>query len=198
MQIRLFVAVDLPEDVQDDVSRMALGVPGARWLDPEDYHLTLRFVGEVDGLRYQDVDQALQEVRRDPFELQLSGVGFFPPRGITRSLWVGVAASPELITLRGAVERTLTRAGLEPERRKFSPHITVARLDGTPPGRVARFITANSLYRSRPFSVDGIHLYSSNLHRKGAHYELEQSYPLGAVPEEEDDWPRPPTVVDDY
>ena len=195
MEIRLFVAIDVPEDVQDDVSRMALGVPGARWLGPEDYHLTLRFVGEVDGLAYQDVDQALQEITRDPFELQLSGVGFFPPRGPTRSLWVGVTSSPELLALRNTVDRAITRAGQQPERRKFSPHVTIARLDGTPPGRVGRIVTSHSLFRSRPFDVDAFHLSSSNLHRKGAHYEREQSYPLGPPEDDDDDWLRPPTVV---
>ena len=180
MTIRLFVAIRPPEDVADEILPMMTGVPGARWIDPDDLHLTLRFIGEVDGLVFQDVDAALAALDRKPFTLTLSGTGHFPPRGQPRSLWVGVEPCQPLIDLRNAVDRAVLNAGQEPERRKFSPHVTIARLDGTPSSRVARFLSAHALYRSRPFEVDAFHLFSSDLHRKGAHYTLEETYPLGA------------------
>lgn len=181
MNHRLFVAIDPPEDVAEELALdLCGGLPGARWHLPEELHLTLRFLGEVDGLVYRDADAALAEIAGDPFELTLSGVGHFPLRGEPRTLWVGVAPCPELVALRRRVDRAMVQAGLPPERRKFSPHVTLARLDGAPANRVGRFLAEHALLRSRPFLVDAMHLYSSRLHPKGSRYTLEQSYPLGA------------------
>lgn len=178
MTTRIFVAVDLPEEVQDQLEELSGGVPGARWLEPDARHLTLRFIGDVDGHAFQDVHEALSEVRKEPFSLELRGVGFFPPRGPLRVLWAGVAPEPKLAELRAAVDRAVVRAGQEPERRKFHPHVTLARLDGAPSARVARFLETWALFRTAPFEVDRFHLYSSVLHPRGSIYTLEESYDL--------------------
>jgi len=178
VSIRLFVAVDLPEDVRDDLALMAHGLPGARWLDDTQLHLTLRFVGEVDGVVYRDVMGVLGRIRAQPFEIALAGLGFFPPRGQPRSLWAGVTRSEPLEHLRKVVDGGLSRLGLPTDRKRWVPHVTLARLDGTPASRLGRFITDHSLYRSRPFMVEGVSLYSSQLQPKGALYELEASFPL--------------------
>ncbi len=177
---RLFVAVDLPDDLADDLTRFQAGMPGARWTDPDQMHLTLRFVGEVDGLVFRDVLGGLEEISAPPFTASLAGFGHFPPRGQPKALWAGVDAGAlePLRELKRAVDRAVRVPGVEPERRKYVPHITIARLDGTPTERVARFLAANSLYRSEPFTVDAFHLYSSKLHHSGAVHTLEASYSL--------------------
>lgn len=176
--IRLFVAVPLPDDVADELLAMQHGVPGARWRDDAQLHLTLRFIGEVDGARYRDVVSALARVRAAPFELTLQGAGFFPPRGPVKVLWAGVGPSGALDALQRSVDSAITRLGLPSDRRRWTPHVTLARLDGAPAPKVARFLSAHALYRSRPFAVDGFELHSSRLHPKGPVYELEQRFPL--------------------
>ncbi len=178
MNIRLFAAITLPDDVNDELEPFASGLPGARWSPPERRHLTLRFIGEVDGLVYQDVVGALENVLVAPFEISLRGVGHFPPRGAPRSLWAGVSESEALRHLYRRVDRVLVEAGLEPERRKYVPHVTLARLNGTPASRVGSYLAANALYRSRAFLVEGFSLFSSQLFDHGPEYTLEATYDL--------------------
>ena len=174
--IRLFVAIELPEDVRQRIERMCADVPGARWAEPEQMHLTLRFIGEVDGDVFREIRESLGTVRAEPFEMELRGVGHFPPRGEPRILWVGVQRSEELVRLRNRVESTLVRIGLEPEGRKFSPHITIARLKGTPPRAVGSFLAQHGLFQAGPIAVDGFQLHSSTLGAKRAVYRCEASY----------------------
>lgn len=187
MNQRLFVAIDLPEEVTESLERICVGLPGARWNDPEQYHLTLRFIGEVDGLVYRDIEAGLAEVDFEPFTLSLQGFGHFPPRGEPKVLWAGVTPTDPIEPLRRAVDRVVNAAGVQPERRKFSPHVTVARFPyGAPIQRLQRFLAGHALYRSEPFLVESFHLYSSQLHHDGALHTLEASY--GPADPEEDDW----------
>lgn len=191
--IRLFVAVPLPDDVAEELLAMQHGVPGARWRDDAQLHLTLRFIGEVDGARYRDIVGALARVRAAPFELSLRGTGFFPPRGPVKVLWAGVGASEALDALQRSVDSAITRLGLPSDRRRWTPHVTLARLDGAPAPRIARFLSDHALYRSRTFTVDAFELHSSRLHPKGPVYELEQTFPLkdvtaGVIDEAVDGW----------
>lgn len=176
---RLFVAVDLPEEIKKEVGAMGFGIPGAKWVEPEQLHLTLRFIGEVDGGVFADIREALDEVRGEPFPMRLKGFGHFPPRKPPRVLWVGVEGNEELVRLRNRIEQALVRAGLEPEHRKFSPHITLARLKETPLKRLTNFFAGNALYASPSFEVSEFHLYSSRLSPKGAVHTREETYPLG-------------------
>jgi 2'-5' RNA ligase len=178
---RIFIAVDPPEDVRDELLAMQHGVPGARWVDDDQLHLTLRFVGDVDGAQLRDLLSALRRVSAASFELRLGSAGFFPPRGPQRVLWIGVDKSAPLDALQRSVSRAVTRLGHAPDRKKWAPHVTLARLEGAPPNRVARFVAERALYRSRAFDVDAFHVYSSQLHPKGAVYTLEESYPLDAA-----------------
>ncbi|MBM4244624.1 MAG: RNA 2',3'-cyclic phosphodiesterase [Deltaproteobacteria bacterium] len=175
---RLFVSIELPADVKDMLSRLSGDVPGARWLESDEMHLTVRFIGEVDGLVYEDVLAALGDVRAAPFELALRGVGHFPPRGEPRILWAGLERSDGLRLLHDRVESALVRAGVEAERRKFSPHVTLARLKGTPSRAVGSFLARNGLFRADPFAVRELHLFSSSLGAKRAVHRCEASYAL--------------------
>ncbi len=176
--VRLFVSIELPESVVRQLLSLCCDVPGARWVEPEQIHLTLRFIGEVDGLVFRDVQAALEEVRSPGFDLRIKGVGHFPPRGEPRVLWAGVERSEPLVALRNRVEGALVRAGIAPEGRKFSPHITLARLQGTPERAVGSYLASNGLLRCEPVAVRAFHLYSSSLSAKRAVHRSEASYAL--------------------
>lgn len=175
---RLFVSLELPEAVKEALGRLCNDVPGARWAEPEQIHLTVRFIGEVDGLGFQNVADALASVRAAPFSLSLRGVGHFPPRGEPRVLWAGVAKSEELVVLHDRIESALVRVGLEPERRKFAPHVSLARLRATPSRAVGSFLARNALFHTEPIPVDEFHLFSSQLTSKHAVHRNEGTYPL--------------------
>jgi 2'-5' RNA ligase len=179
--IRLFVAIELPEDVRQRLAGLCVGVPGARWVRPENIHLTLRFIGEVPEDRCHDIDAALSQIRAPGFDVALEGVGCFPVRGQARVLWAGVSRNDAVAHLYGKVESALVRTGLEPEGRKFSPHVTLARLRGAPMNRVQGFIAQNHLFRAGPFAVETFTLFSSFLSQSGAIHRPEASYPLSAA-----------------
>lgn len=175
---RLFVGLDLPWEVKKQLASIGCGLPGARWLELEQIHLTIRFIGEVDGGVFDDAIGALGTVSMEPFDLTLKGVGFFPPRGRTETLWVGVDKSEPLAMLRTKVEAALARAGIEREQRKFSPHVVIARLKDSQPTRLGQYIAEYNLFESKPFRVNEFHLYSSMLSSNGAIYRIESSYHL--------------------
>lgn len=176
--MRLFVAIDLPEELRERIGAFARGIPAARWVGPENMHLTLRFIGEVDGHQAQDIDAALSQVRTPRFTLALAGVDRFGSGGKERALWVGVEDNPALMRLQAKIETALQRAGLPPEGRKFKPHVTIARFKGNPGGRLHEFLARHSLFRGEPFEVEQFVLYSSFLGHNGAIYSAEAAYPL--------------------
>ena len=153
---RLFVALDPPEEVKDALDRLCEGLPGVRWSDPQQFHLTLRFIGEVGQGLFYEIGEALAGVSHPPFELSLKGLGQFPPRGAPHTLWVGVDdQSGAVATLRRRIERRLGEVGVEPERRKFAPHVTLGRFarrhprSAWPPTCFAATCSAASASRSR-------------------------------------------------
>lgn len=177
---RLFVAIEPPDDVKDRLERLCNGLKGARWVAERQFHLTLRFIGEVDGPRARDVAEILHGLRADPFELELDGLGCFPLRGKPKVLWAGVAPCEELTHLHAQVARVLKRAGLGPEERKFTPHVTLARLAGTPPEHVLRYVAVHDEDARMPFAVTEAVLFSSVLGRRGAQHSVVETYPLFA------------------
>jgi len=175
---RLFVAIDPPPEIREQLAGLCCGLPDARWAPPEQFHLTLCFIGEVDGSTFLDIREALAEIKVPPFSLCLQGVGFFPPRGQPRVVWAGIDRSEPLMTLQRKVTTRLFQLGLELENRKFSPHITLARLKETPPARVGKYLQEHGLFASPAFEVDRFALYSSVLGRKGASHIVERWYGL--------------------
>jgi len=176
---RLFVAIDLPESIRQQLSSLCCGLPGARWVSPEQMHLTLRFIGDVDGRQLSLIREALAELPGVPFFLRLENIGFFPPRGNPRVVWVGIQKNEQLVQLRNRIESALVRTGLEPEGRKFSPHITLARLKNTPASRIGAYLVHNSFFATEKFPVNKFLLYSSVLNSKGAKHYIEEAYLLG-------------------
>jgi 2'-5' RNA ligase len=178
MNKRLFVAIDPPQDIRDQLSLLCCGLPDARWTPPEQLHLTLNFIGEVEGSVFLDIREALSEISVPQLSLQLQGLGFFPPRGQPRVVWAGVEKNASLQLLQRKITTRLFHLGLEPDNRKFSPHITLARLQQTPATKVGKYLERNGFFRTLPFRVDHFSLYSSLLGRKGATHFVENRYLL--------------------
>ena len=178
---RLFVAIVLPEDLKERLAGLCAGVPGARWVGREQFHLSLRFIGEVDGGLFEDVAEALTEISGPPLRLALRGVGHFESGRTPRVLWVGVDGDGGLVRLQAKVERCLQRLGLKPEGRRFSPHITLARLRQASRARVGAFLAEQASFATESFLVDSFHLFSSRLGAQGAVYRIEASYALDEV-----------------
>jgi 2'-5' RNA ligase len=175
--MRLFVAIGLPDTVAVSLEMIQSGVPGARWQTREQMHLTLRFIGEVDGRDAASIDDALSLIAAPPLTLQLKGVGEFGGKN-PRALWAGIAANEALLHLQRKIETALQRAGREAEPRKFTPHVTLARLRATQRGRLMDYLVDHALYTSAPFEVGEFILYSSHLSPNGSLYRAERSYAL--------------------
>ena len=180
--IRLFAAIEMPQDVRRRMAGLAAGVPSARWVAEENLHLTLRFIGEVGEDRVDDIAAALAGVKGAPFTLTLAGVGHFSSKRRVRSLWVGLEPNGELEALYDRVESALVRAGLAPEGRKFSPHVTLARLKAVPAAKVADWLAMGAQFTVPPIPVEGFTLLSSFLSSSGAIYSTVQDFPLGRDP----------------
>lgn len=178
MNKRLFVALDPPQEIREQVALICCGLPDARWTPPEQLHLTLCFIGEVSSAAFLDIREALAEIEAAPLTLRLQGVGFFPPRGLPRVVWAGIEKNEQLAVLQRKILTRLFSLGLEPENRKFAPHLTLARVHQTPAAKVGKFLELHGLLHSAPFAVDKFLLYSSILGRKGASHLVEQEYPL--------------------
>ncbi len=157
---------------------MAGGIPGARWTDESQLHLTLRFIGEVEEPTLPDIVEALRLIRPPGFELGLEGIGIFGKLRQARVLWAGVTASQDLDHLQGKIEAALQALGLEPEGRKFHPHVTLARLKKAPPDRLRTFLAVHDAFESEPFEASEFHLYSSFLGHHGATHTIEATFQL--------------------
>ena len=179
---RLFVALQLPDSLKRDVGELQSGLRSARWLDEDALHLTLAFIGEVDGSAMCRIEDALATVTAPVLRMELHGIGCFPPRGAPRVLWTGASPTDELVSLAGTVRRALGCAGAAPERRKFMPHVTIARFRRPPAyAELKRYLGARSLFRTPRVEIAEIHLFSSVLRSAGARYTIEATMPLTTV-----------------
>jgi 2'-5' RNA ligase len=174
---RLFSAIEIPEHIAERLTSLRAGLSGARWIDPENYHLTLRFIGDVDGATARDFTQALGEIDAEPFELRLDGLGSFGGRK-PRAIFANVAPSPALEALHRANERAAREAGLPPEGRNFKPHVTLARLRGARADAVAAYLERQGVVLAQPFLVTRFVLYSSRNSVGGGPYVVEAAYDL--------------------
>ena len=174
---RLFTALEIPRDAALSLSLLRGGLPGARWIDVENYHMTLRFIGDVEGHVADEIANALDRVRRPSFSLTLSGVGAFGSRK-PHAVWAGVQPSPELNALQAEIERLCKRSGLPADPRKFMPHVTLGRLRNSSPGEVAHYLSARGNFSALPFKVGRFVLMSSRDSVGGGPYIVEEAWPL--------------------
>ena len=174
---RLFTALEIPRDAALSLSLLRGGLPGARWIDVENYHLTLRFIGDVEGHVADEIANALDRVRRPSFPLALSGVGAFGSKK-PHAIWAGVTASPDLAALQAEIERICQRIGVAADPRKFVPHVTLARLKNTSPIDVAHYLSARGNFSTASFRVGRFVLMSSRDSVGGGPYVIEEAWAL--------------------
>lgn len=174
---RLFVGIRPPAAVRAALSPLMSGVPGARWQDDEQLHVTLRFIGEVDGRMAEDVAHALSTVRSPALALRVEGVGQFEARGRTNALWAGIQPRDAITALHRKVDQALVRCGLPPEHRAYLPHMTLARL-GRAAGPVEPWLAIHAGLRLPPFDAAHMILFESHLGSEGARYDSVARYPL--------------------
>ncbi len=174
--LRLFVALDLPESLRTRLAGLQHDLPGARWVAPENIHLTLRFIGETPPESADALSDALGGVQDwEPFPLALQGVGQFPKQGMPRVLWVGVEESAGLTDLAQAVESAVQSCGLPRADKPFAPHITLARFKAKPDqGKLHRFYARAGDFSAAPFTVRQFTLYASQLTPQGPRYTPQQ------------------------
>lgn len=175
--MRLFVALSIPDEVAHQLMLIQGGVPGARWQSREQLHLTLRFIGEVDGRDARALEDALAAIDAPAFELQLHGVGQFGNKQ-PHALWAGARRNELLEHLQRKVDSAIRRVGQPQDAHKFTPHVTLARLKHPELDKLREWLTGNALFTSAEFAVGSFCLYSSKLTSDGSIYRIEQEYPL--------------------
>jgi 2'-5' RNA ligase len=178
---RLFVALRPPPLIRAQLSTLMGGIPGARWQDDEQLHLTLRFIGEVDGRVAEDVALALGQVHAPPIEIALAGVGAFDKNKRFDALWAGVTPHDALAALHRKVDHAMVRVGLAPEGRTYLPHITLARLSRSMGLgiEIERWRADHAALNSAPFTIGHFGLFASTLGSGGARYEAIERWSLG-------------------
>ncbi len=177
---RLFTGLEIPPSVAYSLSMMRGGLPGARWIDPENYHITLRFIGDIDDMLAREIAGMLARVHRSPFEIRLNGLSSFGGRK-PRAVVASVSPVPQLMELQAEHDRMLQRLGLEPEGRKYTPHVTLARLRDTSSHEVADYLAARGHFQSASFEASRFVLFSSRASVGGGPYIVEEAYPLAAM-----------------
>ncbi len=178
---RLFVAIPLPHDVADDVATLCSGLLRALWVEPEHFHITLRFLGDLDADEQMLVRDSLASLTAAPFDITLRGVGTFPPLDPTTVpsvLWVGMDESAPLRELQSRVEDAVQEAGIPMELRPFHAHVTVARFKSDPGPDLSAWMWMRSSYASRPIRVEEFHLIESFLTNDGPIYTHVETFTL--------------------
>lgn len=178
---RLFVALPIPDDVADALSALQGGVPDANWVPSENFHITLAFIGEIDGGMAQDVDAALATIDGPVLDVALAGIDHFVEGRQPKALYAAVVQEERLMRLQEKVANVLRGEGVKLERRRFRPHVTLARFNRRAEigHHLAQFVASHSLFRAGPFEVDHFRLYSSVMRPEGSIYDVEAEYPLG-------------------
>ena len=176
---RIFTGLELPDEISQSLATLRGGLPGARWIDPEDYHLTLRFIGDVDDVVAHEVASLLGKISRPPLELRFDGLSSFGGRR-PRAVIATLAQTTALMELQAEHERLMQRVGLEPEGRKFTPHVTLARLRDSSSRQVADYLATRPFLAPLPFRVSRFVLFSARASVGGGPYLVEAAYPLAA------------------
>lgn len=174
---RLFTALEIPRNAAMSLSLLRGGLPGARWIDVENYHITLRFIGDVDGRTADEIVDRLDRIDRPEFQMQLTGIGSFGSKK-PHSVWAGVSPVPEMYALQAEIERICQRQGLPPDPRKFMPHVSLARLRSSRVEDVVEYLSGRGNFHTSPFTVSRFVLLSSRDSVGGGPYLREEVFPL--------------------
>lgn len=178
--IRLFVGLDIPNDVKDQVYSLRGGIPNTRWIDKENYHMVLRFIGNVTESDADRINEELMHVKFDSFNLSLKTLGTFKTGSYLRAMWLGVNNFNVLDALNDRIESAVSRAGISKDVRKFHAHVKIAKFNNANPEKVNEYIMYNNLFKTREFKVCYFCLFSSHQNKdgNGSFFKVEKSYPL--------------------
>lgn len=175
---RLFIALDPPLEIKQALLQLPRAYSGARWQIAAQMHITLVFIGDVDKSQVPELIETLTQITSEPLTLSLKGVDYFGSNRYPRVLYAAIEKNPALDKLQKQVYKAVAAMDIELERKKYIPHVTLARLDRTPYESVGQFLEAEALFKTDSFSVEQFHLYSSKQTRAGSEYRIEASFPL--------------------
>ncbi|MGH6795407.1 MAG: RNA 2',3'-cyclic phosphodiesterase [Methylocella sp.] len=175
---RLFTGLEIPSDLATDLSMLRGGISGARWIEAENYHLTLRFIGDTGDSTAREISATLEKIRRSPFIVTIEGLSSFGGAK-PRALVARAKPAAPLVELQAQQERLMRRIGIAPEPRKFTPHVTLARLRAATSAGVAEYLSSRGHFLSRHFEAKRFVLFSSRASTGGGPYVVEAAYPLG-------------------
>jgi RNA 2',3'-cyclic 3'-phosphodiesterase len=175
---RLFAGLEVPSQVKSVLSMLRGGLQGARWVEPSDYHITLRFIGDIGNRTARDIDGLLAEVSRRPLPLRVSGLGSFGGDK-PHSVFATVEPTRELSELQSEVDRLVRACGIAPDKRRFQPHVTLARLRGASSFDVADYLASRGWFPAQGFTASRFALFSSRDSVGGGPYMIETTYSLG-------------------
>ncbi len=178
MTLRLFLGIDIPDEIADTLLPMQCGLDGARFSPRDNFHITLRFIGDLAAKEATELDVMIEKIKLKPFELSLNYVGFFG-KDKPHSIHALVENNEELNILAGRCEASCRKLGHEPETRKYTPHVTIGYLGAYVNLRdVLEWQARHTTYKSTPFLVDRFFLYSSHMGNGPSFYRVEAEYPL--------------------
>ncbi|PJZ67033.1 RNA 2',3'-cyclic phosphodiesterase [Leptospira wolffii] len=175
--MRTFIGISLSEETKESLHRICIGLEGIRWLDPENFHLTLAFLGELDPDRIEIVSEICSEIRSEPFRIDIKGVGIFGHKS-PEVLYTSVIASEELKNLQKSLDSSLRRAGFSLEKKEYKPHITIGRFRKTQEKKLNQYLQEFETFELPGIQVSEFHIFSSRTGPEGAMYRVEETYPL--------------------
>ena len=167
---RLFIALSFPSDIVMKLTELQCGLRGARWVPPQNLHLTLSYIGEASNILLEDLADVLRGLTVQAFCMQLRGINNFTSRGLSISIWVGVAEQSSLFSLQSKIKNCLQINRIPIDKRQFSPHVTLARLKNVRPEDTAGFIAFNNLFKTRSFRVQSFTIFESISTKEGSFY----------------------------
>lgn len=174
---RLFTAIAIPQPQRHELMALMGGLPYVRWQTEDQLHLTLRFIGEVDEAKAEEIQLLLATIRYQPFPIRIQGIGIFGSRRKARMVYAGIEGGQELKALYEKISNVLRRAGFGPEERKFKPHVTLARVKGDNGPKLHRYVEHHAGLALPAFEATRFTLFQSHLGHTGAHYRIIQEYP---------------------
>ncbi|MEM7180714.1 MAG: RNA 2',3'-cyclic phosphodiesterase [Spirochaetota bacterium] len=174
--MRLFLGISLTEEAVNCLEDCSYGLADVRWSGAERLHLTLQFLGEIGAPTREEMIEVLQQIRLEPFALQIQGMGLWQVKANTGIIYAGIEKSPELLVLQKQIAYRLSHIGIQGRGKKYFPHITLARYSGEKVMGMDEYVSSQAEKLSCHLPVENFHLYSSQLHKDGSIYKILETF----------------------
>ncbi len=171
--MRCFIAIELPDKIKERLRNIKFDDRIAKVVVPSDYHLTLKFLGDVTESKLERVKKELSRIRFKPFKLKISKIGFFPNSQFARVIWMGIMPKRKIVKLKEDIDDALI--ALFDREKRFEPHITLGRIKAVKDKD--KFMEISNLEIEEGFKADSFKLIKSMLTEEGARYEIIEEYP---------------------